>query len=121
LFALSAKASGIAFVPTTTLAAETGNNTSAADSYAGWSNGNLPATNVSKVSVKTLLYPGSTTKVYAHLLGWWGTSSHKDIGYSSSDPAQVKRQVADLVSRGCDGGIVDWYGPGSDPSNLFTQ
>ena len=49
------------FQATTTLSAETSNNTSAADSFKTLSDGDIGATNVSKVSVKTLLYPGSTT------------------------------------------------------------
>lgn len=112
VLALAAGASAaLTITPTTTLMAETGNNTSTSDSFKGWTNGNEAPSNVSKVSIRTLLYPGSTTKVYAHMLGWWGTKSHPDIGYGSADPAQVKKQVADIVSRGCDGAIVDWYGP----------
>jgi hypothetical protein len=34
-----------------------------------------------------------------------------NVGYSSTDPAQVKRQIADMISRGIDGVIIDWYGP----------
>jgi len=34
-----------------------------------------------------------------------------NIGYSSTDPAQVKRQIADMISRGIDGVIIDWHGP----------
>jgi hypothetical protein len=55
-------------VPTTTLAAQTSNNTSASNSFGSQSNGNRGAGNVSKVDVHTLLYSGATTKVYAHLL-----------------------------------------------------
>ncbi len=34
-----------------------------------------------------------------------------NVGYSSTDPAQVHRQITDMISRGIDGVIVDWYGP----------
>ncbi len=98
---------------TTTLTAQTANNTSAADTFAGQTNGNPAAGNVSKLSLHSLLYAGSTTKIYAHVEPWWGSSSHVSIGYSSQDPAQVHRQVQDMVSRGIDGVVVDWYGPGS--------
>ena len=100
--------------PTTTLAAQTGNNTSAADTFSRQSNGNLGAGNVSKVDIHTLLYPGATTKIYAHLVPWFGGSNHMNVGYSSTDPAQVHRQVVDMMSRGIDGVIIDWYGPGSE-------
>ena len=54
--------------PTTTLAAQTSNNTSAANSFASQSNGNLGKSNVSKLDVHSLLYPGANTQVFAHLM-----------------------------------------------------
>ena len=113
LLAISNVCSGTSayIVPTTTLNAQTGNNTSAANSFTTQSNGNRGAGNVSKVDVHTLLYSGATTKVYAHLLLWFGESNHMNIGYSSTDPAQVKSQITDMISRGIDGVIIDWYGP----------
>ncbi len=104
-------AAGNYVVPTTTLAAQTANNTSAANSFSGQTNGNAGVGNVSKVNVHSLLYPGASTKVYAHLLLWFGGSNHMNVGYSSTDPAQVQRQITDMISRGIDGVIVDWYGP----------
>jgi hypothetical protein len=105
----------------TTLAAETGNNTSASSSFAGWSNGNIAPTNVSKVDVHKLLYAGTSTKVYAHLMPWFGNSSHKSVGYTSWDAGQVALQVNDMISRGINGMIIDWYGPGNTASNTATQ
>lgn len=89
----------------------TANNTSAANNFSSQSNGNLGANNVSKMDVHTLLYSGTTTKVLAQLLLWFGQPDHMNVGYSSNDPAQVQRQVEDMISRGMDGVIVDWYGP----------
>jgi Glycosyl hydrolase family 71 len=97
--------------PTTTLSAQTGNNTSAANNFPTQANGNLGANNVSKVNVHSLLYSGANTKVLAQLLLWFGQSNHMNVGYNSNDPAQVKGQIADMISRGIDGVIVDWYGP----------
>src|SRR5438874_5048258 len=89
---------GTQVVPTTTLAAETGNNTSASPTFAGTVNGNIAGNNnISKVDATTLLYPGSTTKIYAHLMAWFGSSSHVNVGYASNDPAQVTRQVNDML------------------------
>jgi len=102
---------GNSVVPTTTLAAQTANNTSAADSFLAHSNGNAPAGSVSKVDIHNLLYPGATTKVYAHLLLWFGGSNHMNVGYSSTNANQIHRQITDMISRGIDGVIVDWYGP----------
>jgi hypothetical protein len=106
--------------PTTTLTAQTANNTSAANNFSTQTNGNLGAGNVSKVNVHSLLYAGNTTKVYAHLMVWFGQSNHMNVGYSSTDPAQVKRQIADMISRGIDGVIIDWYGP-NNSEDLATQ
>ena len=97
--------------PTTTLTAETSNNTSTANSFSGMTNGNVSATNISKVSMKSMMYPGFNGKMYAHLMGWFGGSNHVSIGYSSNSSTQVASQVNDMISRGFDGLILDWYGP----------
>lgn len=98
-------------IPTTTLTAQTANNTSAANSFTTQSNGNQGAGNVSKVDVHTLLYSGATTRLYAHLLLWFGQSNHMNVGYSSTDPAQIQNQINDMISRGINGVIIDWHGP----------
>lgn len=98
-------------IPTTTLTAQTSNNTSAANTFTSQSNGNRGAGNISKIDVHSLLYSGATTKVYAHMVLWFGDSNHMNIGYSSADPGQVRNQIDDMVSRGIDGVILDWYGP----------
>jgi len=111
LSATSVFAANNFIVPTTTLAAQTANNTSTANSFVSQTNGNAGAGNVSKVDIHSLLYSGSSTKVYAHLLLWFGASNHMNVGYSSTDAAQVHRQITDMISRGIDGVIIDWYGP----------
>jgi hypothetical protein len=112
---------GTSVVPTTTLAAQMSNNTSAANSFVSQKNGNSAPGNVSKVDVHTLLYAGATSKVYAHLLLWFGGSNHMSVGYSSTDAAQVHRQVTDMISRGIDGVIVDWYGPNNSIDQATKQ
>lgn len=96
--------------PTTTLAAQTANNTSASNSFTNQSNGNSGAANISKVDVHSLLYSGADTKVYAHLLLWFGGSNHMSVGYNSDDAGQVHNQITDMISRGINGVIIDWYG-----------
>src|ERR1700686_4961869 len=98
-------------VPTTTLTAQTANNTSAANSFSTQTNGNSGTGNVSKVDVHSLLYSGATSKGYAHLVLWFGGSNHMNVGYSSADAVQVHKQITDMISRGVDGVILDWYGP----------
>jgi PKD repeat protein len=114
VFALSALAMGqqavTKIVPTTTVAAETANNTSAANNVATLTAGHNPGGNMSKEPVKDLLYPGAGTKIYAAVMGWFGKSSHINVGYNSQDSTQVKKQVEDMQGRGIDGAILAWYG-----------
>ena len=98
-------------VPNTTLAAQTANNTSAANGFTNQANGNLGANNVSKVDVHSLLYSGAATKIFAHMVLWFGSGGHMNIGYNSTDPGQVQQQIDDMISRGIDGVVIDWYGP----------
>jgi PKD repeat protein len=112
LLSLSAFAQ-LAITPSTTLSKETGNNTSASSTFRAQTNGNASASNVSKSSLRTLLYPGSTTRIYASVMPWWGSPSHISIGYTSSDPAQISSQINDMRSRGIQGAIIPWYGQSS--------
>jgi len=97
--------------PIIPLSAETGNNTSAANGFTTQSNGNLGTNNVSKVNLHSLLYSGATTKIFAQYLLWFGQNNHMNVGYTSNNATQVQNQIEDMVSRGIDGVIVDWYGP----------
>lgn len=108
---LASRAGNLTITPTTTISSETSSNTSAANNFGAQSNGNLGAANISKLDVHSLLYPGAQTKIFAHMVLWFGQRNHMDVGYSSTDPAQVKRQIADMVSRGIDGVVMVWYGP----------
>ncbi len=51
---------------------------------------------------------------------WFGDHRHRDVGYRSDDQDQVRRQVADMASRGIQGAIVDWYGPDAGVHNQST-
>jgi hypothetical protein len=93
----------------------TANNTSAARGL------NTPPANTSKLPIRSLLYPGATTKILVRYMGWHGSAKHKNVGYRSDDPAQVRRQVQDMASRGIDGTIVAWYGPDTQPQERSTE
>jgi hypothetical protein len=96
---------GIQITPTTTLTNETSSNTSAAGTFAGTSNGNVRASNVSKEPISSLLGTNDV-KLLAHLMPWWGNAGHINVGYSSHDAAQVRRQINDMISRGFAGVII---------------
>ena len=106
---------GIQITPTTTLTNETSSNTSAAGTFAGTSNGNVRASNVSKEPISSLLGTNDV-KLLAHLMPWWGNAGHINVGYTSHDAAQVRRQVEDMISRGFAGVIV-----AEGTSNSFNQ
>jgi len=103
--------------PTTTLALETANNTSGANSFAASGNGNAAPGNVSQENIHKLLYAGSTAKIYAHYIGWWGSSSHINNGYDAATLTQAHKQISDMMNRGIDGLIIDWYGAGNTHIN----
>ena len=105
----------------TTIQAETGNNTSTADSFNGTTNGNVNPGNVSKLPISSLLYPGANTKIYAHYMAWFGNTGHMNVGYRSDDPVQVRKQVEDMISRGIQGAIVDWYGAAATLEDIGTK
>jgi hypothetical protein len=116
LFCSAALAQG--FHPSTTLASENANNTSAAR---GSGNGNAPPANISKMPIRSLLYPNATTLIVVRFMPWFGDKGHKEYGYRSDDEQQVSRQVEDMLSRGIDGAVVDWYGPDAGFKNHVTE
>jgi IPT/TIG domain-containing protein len=101
------------YVPTTTIAAEEGNNTSANSAWMTTYQPTATSQNVSKQPTRSLLYPNATTNIYAALMVWFGKSSHINVGYNSQDPTQIDKQITDMQSRGIDGAIIAWYGPDS--------
>lgn len=95
----------------TTLELETRNNTSASDQFRGMENGNLPPSHVSKLPLRSMLYPGAQTIILARVVPFFLPSQkHVDVGYNSGDERQAARQAEDMISRGIDAAVVDWYG-----------
>lgn len=103
--AVQAFAGTLTITPTTTLSAQTSNNTSTSNLFVALPNGDPTPGNVSKLPIRNLL-PGFTGKVLAHYMPWWGNTGHISIGYSSHDPAQAEAIVQDMISRGYDGLMV---------------
>ncbi len=120
LLSLTSASAGTKFQATTTVSAETGNNTSAAASFTSLTDGNIGVGNISKVPTRKLLYANSGTKLFAHFMPWFGFANHISVGYNSNDALQVQKQVADMVSRGLDGAIIDWYGRGQSSTQFLS-
>ena len=90
---------------------EAGRNTSAAGVNS----------HVSELPMRTLLYPGATSRIYVRMMPWFGDPRHIQIGYRSDDPEHIANQVTDMMARGIDGAIVDWYGPGTGVTSHSTD
>jgi hypothetical protein len=88
------------------LSAVSSQNSSASPGYLK----GAPYTNVSKLPIASLLYPGATTKIYVRFMPWFGEKNHTLAGYNSDDPQQVRSQVDDMMSRGISGAFIAWYG-----------
>lgn len=101
------------------ISCELSGNTSASPLYHG-SKASAAASNVSKIPIRSLLYEGSNTRIFTRYMPWFGDPKHRDVGYRSDDREQISRQVTDMKSRGIQGAIVDWYGPGSGAKNEST-
>jgi len=98
---------------------ELSNNTSASPRYRG-GRANAAPSNISKLPIRSLLYQGSNTRIFTRYMPWFGDPKHRDIGYRSDDREQITHQVTDMISRGIQGAIVDWYGPDSGAKNEST-
>src|ERR1700756_1533270 len=101
------------------ISCELSNNPSAGPRYRG-SKANAASSNVSKLPIRSLLYEGSNTRIFTRYMPWFGDPKHRNVGYRSDDGEQIHRQVADMISRGIQGAIVDWYGPDSGAKNEST-
>ena len=50
-------------------------------------------------------------KVLADYQPWFGDPNHIDVGYSSQDPKELRKQIESARSVGIYAFVVDWYGP----------
>ena len=91
---------------------------------------------VSKISLHTLMPAAPSAKILFETQSWFCTNgasplssalgsdqcgSHIDIGYSTNTTAEIKKQVADMLSRGGDGAIVDWDGTSAGSGALDVK
>jgi hypothetical protein len=54
--------------------------------------------------------PGFSPKLLAVYMPWFGDHTHMDVGYSSEDPAILRKQIQQARHMGISAFIVDWYG-----------
>ena len=60
---------------------------------------------------QNLQAPNSWPKILAVYMPWFGDHVHMDVGYSSNDPAVLRRQIQQARHSGISAFVVDWYGP----------
>lgn len=68
--------------------------------------------------------PGSSPRVLAVYMPWFGDHSHEDVGYSSQDPAVLRKQIQEAHHMGISAFVADWYGesrPYSDHNFALLQ
>ena len=68
--------------------------------------------------------PGNTPVTLALYEAWFGHSKHISVGYSSHDPAVIRRQIDKAKFMGISAFVVDWYGdrePFIDQSYALMQ
>jgi hypothetical protein len=53
---------------------------------------------------------GESPEVVAVYEAWFGHPRHLSVGYSSHDPAVIKRQIRQAKAMGVSAFVVDWYG-----------
>jgi hypothetical protein len=66
---------------------------------------------IHRVVRQNLQAPNSWPKVLAVYMPWFGDHVHMDVGYSSDDPAVLRRQIQQAHHSGISAFVVDWYGP----------
>jgi hypothetical protein len=54
--------------------------------------------------------PPLAPKLLAVYMPWFGDHSHIDVGYSSQDPAVLRKQIDQAKHMGISAFVVDWYG-----------
>ncbi len=64
------------------------------------------------VGPTTGMAPNSWPQILAAYQPWFGEKNHMNVGYSSNDPAELQRQIAQAKNLGMSGFVVNWYGPG---------
>jgi hypothetical protein len=68
--------------------------------------------------------PAPSPKLLAVYMPWFGDHTHIDVGYSSQDPAVLRKQIEQARHMGISAFVVDWYGesrPYSDHNFALLQ
>jgi hypothetical protein len=61
-------------------------------------------------TAQAAVQPPEPTRVLAVYEPWFGHPRHIDVGYSSTDPTVIKKQILSAKQMGISGFVIDWYG-----------
>ena len=77
----------------------------------------------SNVDVHSLVPARPDLRWFAHATPWFGPSNHINIGLNNNTDAYISAMLTDMINRGFDGVVVDWYGQGGvvDQATLLIQ
>jgi hypothetical protein len=59
---------------------------------------------------EAVAHQAKSTKVVAVYVPWFGDRQHISVGYTTDNPAVIKKQIAKAKEMGVDAFSVDWYG-----------
>jgi hypothetical protein len=59
----------------------------------------------------TAAAPNSWPVMLAAYQPWFGEKNHINVGYSSNDPVELQKQIAEAKNLGIAAFVVNWYGP----------
>jgi len=68
------------------------------------------APGVNRVLPQNKQAPVAFPKLLAVYMPWFGDHTHMDVGYSSDDPAVLRKQIQQAHRMGIFAFVVDWYG-----------
>jgi hypothetical protein len=69
---------------------------------------------VSNTDIHAMVPSRPDLRWFAHATPWFGPSNHINIGITSNSDAYVGAMLTDMINRGFDGVVIDWYGQGGD-------
>ena len=76
---------------------------------------------VSHTDVHTLIPSRPDLRWFANGTCWFGEGSHIDIGLNNNTTSYVASMISDLESRGFNGLILSWYGPGDQTDGVAQK
>jgi hypothetical protein len=76
------------------------------------------ATNISLANMKTLMYAGFNGLILCVFQPWFGNNQHISIGKDLSSPTVEVQERNNMIARGCDIAVLNWYGQTSFPDSV---